>query len=86
MRPVQLFPVSQAVSKRLVDFMLNGDNVDIFTELYTSYLRFTFGTKSLYTSPHVYRILVFSLAFFYKFILFDFQVLNCHGGNQSCVD
>ncbi len=30
------------------------ENMDNFTALYTTYLRFTFGTNLMHTSPHAY--------------------------------
>ncbi len=48
--------------------------MDNFTALYTSFLQFTFGTSLLHTSPRAYKIFVFILASFYKFMLFELQV------------
>ncbi len=59
--------------------MLNGENKENFTVLHALYLRFTFGTNSMHTSSRAYRILVFLSAFFYKFMLFDFQVKDAAG-------
>ncbi len=53
--------------------------MDNLTALYTSYLRFTFSTNSMHASPSAYRILVFVLAIFYKFMLFEFQVKDAAG-------
>ncbi len=78
------FPVSQLVSykevsKWLAESLSNGENMDNFTALYILYLRFTFGTNSMHVSPHAYRILVFLLAFFYRFMLFEFRVKDAAG-------
>ncbi len=64
------------VSKQQEESMSNGENMDNFTALYTSYLHLTKGTISMHASPHAYVILIF-LAFFYKFMLFKFQVKDC---------
>ncbi len=50
--------------------MSNGENMDNFTALYTSYLRFTFGTNSTHAFSCAYRVFGLVLAFLYKFMLF----------------
>ncbi len=49
---LDLLPVSQTsykqVSKQLAKFMLNGENMDNITVLYTPNLSFTFGTYSMH--------------------------------------
>ncbi len=64
--------------------MSNGENMDIFTALYVLYLRFTFGTNSVHASPHAYGILIFLLAFFYKFLLFKLQDKDSHRDQLRC--
>ncbi len=59
--------------------MSNGKNMDNFAALDTSYLRFTFASVSMHPSPRAYRIFVFVLAFFYKFMLFQFHVKDAVG-------
>ncbi len=59
--------------------MLNVENMDNFTALNTLYLGFTFGVNLMYASPCVYWILVFLLAFIYKFVLFKFRVKDAIG-------
>ncbi len=54
--------------------MSNGENMENFTALYTSYLHFTFGTNLMHAAPRAYGIFVFVLAFFYRFVLFLFRV------------
>ncbi len=58
--------------------MLNGENMDNFTALYTLYLRCTLGTNSMHASPRGYVIFVFVLAFFYKFTLFEGTFDHAH--------
>ncbi len=53
--------------------MSNGENIDNLTALYASYLHFICGTNLMHASPRAYWILVSLLAFFYKFMLFEFQ-------------
>ncbi len=53
--------------------MLDGENMDNLTVLYASYLYF--GTNSTHTYPCAYGIFVF----FYKFLLFEFQVKDVAG-------
>ncbi len=85
-----LLPVSQAnykqVSRWLAKSLLNSENMDNFTALYTSYLRFTFGTNSMHASPCANRIFVFLLTFFYKFMLLEFRVKDRHVDYPSCRD
>ncbi len=64
----------------------NVENIDNFAALQTSYLRFTFGTNSMHASPLAYGILVLVLAFFYKFMLFEFRVKDRWGYYQSYAD
>ncbi len=64
------------VNKQLMVFYLNSKNMVNFTALYTSYLCFTFGTNSTNTSPCAYGLLVFFLAFFHIFMLFEMQGLS----------
>ncbi len=75
-----LLPFSQTiykqVSKRLTQSLWNDENMDNFTALNTSYLRFTFGTKSMHASPCACGNFVFIVAFFYKFVLLEFWVKN----------
>ncbi len=59
--------------------MSNGENMENFTVLYTSYLYVTFGTNPLHASPCAYGIFVSVLAFFYKFLLFEFWVKDAAG-------
>ncbi len=59
--------------------MSNSENMDNFTALYSSYLRFTFGTNLMHASPHAYEIFIFILTIFYKFMLFEFQVKDAVG-------
>ncbi len=47
------------VSTQLAESMLNGENMNNFTVLYTSYRCFTVATISTYTTPRAYMILVF---------------------------
>ncbi len=87
---LDLLSVSQTsnkqVSKQQAKFLSNGENMDSFTALYTSYLRFTFGTNSMHASPGAYRIFVLVLAFFYKFMVFEPRVKDHSGDYQSCTD
>ncbi len=57
----------------------NGENMENLTALYTSYLRFTFGTNVMHASSCSYRIFVFVLAFFYTFMLTEFWVKDALG-------
>ncbi len=70
---LDLLPVSRTsykqVSKWLAQYMSYGENMDNFTTLYASYLHFAFSTNSMHAFSHAYGILVFSPAFFYKFML-----------------
>ncbi len=66
--------------------MLNGENMDNFIALYTSFLHFTFGTNSMHTSPLAYGIFVFFTAFFHKVYAVELQVKDCCGVSQSCTD
>ncbi len=59
--------------------MSNSENMDNFTALYTLYLHFTFGTNSMHASTGAFGILIFLLAFFYKFMLLEFQVKDAAG-------
>ncbi len=68
--------LAKQVSKMLGESMSYGENMDNFTALYASYLRFTFGTDS---SPRAYRIFVFLLAVFYKFMPFKFPIKDVVG-------
>ncbi len=56
--------------------MLNSENMDNFTALYTLYLRFTFDTKLMHASPLAYGSFVVLPAFFYKSMLFEFRVID----------
>ncbi len=66
--------------------MSNGDNMDNFTALYTSYLHVTFGTTLMHASPRAHGIVVSLLAVFLKFMLFEIQVKDRHMGYRSCVE
>ncbi len=66
--------------------MLNNENKDNFTALYTSNLGLTFGTNLMHASPRGYGIFVFIFAFFYKFMLFEFEVKDRRGDYCLCAD
>ncbi len=74
------------VSKRLTGSMSNDNNIDDFTALYISDLRFPFDINETHTTPCVYGILVFFLDLFNKFMLFDFLVKDRRGDYRSCTE
>ncbi len=77
---LDLLPVSQTsykqVSKHLTKSMLIGEKMDDFTELYTSYLRFTFGTNSTARFPIV--LTGFFLGFLLKIYAVRVPVQRCY--------
>ncbi len=74
------------VSKQLAESKSNTENADNFKAPYTSYLLFTCGINLMCASPYAYRILVYFLAFFYKFMLFEMWVKDRREEYQSCTD